>query len=248
MDLFYTPTQTIDLQRGVLAVEGEEFFHIAKVLRKKEGETLYLTDGQGLSVEAVISGIGKGTLSADIRCAEQVPRAGTSVTVALSLLKSQQRFDFFLEKATELGISNVVPMITSRTVVQLKPAKAESKLSRWRSVLRAASLQAGRHYFPIIEKPIGFNDVISLDGFDMKLIPWELSKNTMHASFAGKKVLFVIGGEGGFTSDEVEEARQKGCSDISFGNSVLRAETAGVFAVAAVRAQIIMHDDKEMWL
>ncbi len=244
MDLFYTPAHTIDLQRGELFVDGEEFFHIAKVLRKKEGETVYLTDGNGLSVEAVITKIGKGKLSAGIKSAGKVPQAATSVTVALSLLKSQQRFDFFLEKATELGISRVVPMITARTVAQVKAGKIESKLARWRSVLRSASLQAKRYYFPMIGTPLGFDDVLCLDGYDMKLIPYELSKNAAHASFAGKKVLFVIGGEGGFTNDEVAMARAQGCSDISFGNSILRAETAGVFAVAMVRSQIIMHGDR----
>ncbi len=248
MDLFYTPSHLIDLAAGALCVEGEEFFHMTKVLRKKEGEAVQLTDGEGLSIKAAITKIDKGVLSAAITATERVAPASTKVTVAMSLLKSSQRFDFFLEKATELGVTGIVPMISSRTVSQPKAEKVRYKLERWKKVLVSASRQTKRYHFPEISSSLSFDEVLRLDGYDLKMIPYESSETAPEASFIGRNVLFVIGGEGGFTRQEVEQARQKGFRELSFGHSILRAETAGVFAVAMVRSQLVSSEQPDEWM
>ncbi len=248
MDLFYTPSHLIDLARGTLCVEGEEFFHMAKVLRKKEGEAVHLTDGNGLSINAEVTNTNKRVLRAAITATERVVPASTKVTVAMSLLKSSQRFDFFLEKATELGVTGIVPMITGRTVSQPKAEKAANKLQRWKKVLVSASCQTKRYHFPEISSPLSFDEVLRLDGYDLKMIPYESSEAASEASFIGRNVLFVIGGEGGFTRQEIERARQKGFRELSFGHSILRAETAGVFAVAMVRSQLVSSEQPDEWM
>ncbi len=244
MDLFYTPPECIDLRAGMLVVEGEEFFHIVRVLRRREGDSIVVTDGCGLSVDGVIAAVGKGSLSASISSVRRIDPPSTRVTVAISLLKSAQRFDFFLEKAAELGVTAIIPMVTSRTVSQPRGEKIHRKAERWKKVLIAASQQSKRYYLPDISEPRSFSEVLSLEGYDEKLIPYESSIQSPAVSPAGKNVLFVIGGEGGFTEIEVQQARQAGFSDISFGTSILRAETAGIFAVAMVRAEMLSHPNQ----
>lgn len=248
MDLFFTPPHRIDLEKKTLSVEGSEFFHMVKVLRKREGEVVHLTDGEGLSIEAAITKIGRGDLTAAITAAERVMPEQTKVTVAMSLLKSSQRFDFFLEKAAELGVTGIVPVITGRTVVQPTAGRTGNKQQRWKKVLVSASLQSKRYHFPRITGPLRFEEVLRLEGYDMKLIPYESSNVKPGASFTGRNVLFIVGGEGGFTREEVKRARESGFTDISLGRSILRAETAGIFAVAMVRSHVVANDGPEKWM
>ena len=248
MDLFYTPSHCIDLVKGTLFVEGEEFFHMTKVLRKKEGEVIHLTDGQGLSIKADISKVNRGVLTASIITTERMAPAPTRVTVAMSLLKSSQRFDFFLEKATELGITGIVPMITGRTISQPKEGRVDNKLQRWKKVVVAASRQTKRYHLPEISRPLLFDEVLHLEGYDLKMMPYESSEAIPEASFTGRNVLFIVGGEGGFTKEEIERARKRGFHEISFGRTILRAETAGIFAVAMVRSRLVASERPDDWL
>jgi 16S rRNA (uracil1498-N3)-methyltransferase len=239
MELFYTLTENIDLDSGILTVDGDEFHHLVRVLRKKTGERILVTDGKGLRCEVTISDIGKSSFKGEILGYSHLDRPKTEVTVALSLLKAPQRFDLFLEKATELGVSSIIPMITARTISQPSSDKVQGKLNRWRTIMLSAARQSKRHYLPQLTEPLSCKKVMALQGFDLKLIPYELSEAAPGVHCSGKKILFLIGGEGGFTDGEVQEARTEGFHEISLGKSILRAETAGIFAVAFVRAQLL---------
>ena len=247
MELFYTSTENIDLDAGCLTVDGDEFHHLVRVLRKKAGEQILVTDGKGLRCEVSISDIGKTSFQGEIHGCSRVDRPNTSVTVALSLLKAPQRFELFLEKATELGVTSIIPMITARTISQPSTEKIQGKLNRWRTIMLSAARQSKRHYLPELTEPLSFKKVTALQGFDLKLIPYELSEAAPGVHCSGKNMLFLIGGEGGFTSGEVQEARTAGFCEISLGKSILRAETAGIFAVAFVRAQLLEEERME-WL
>ena len=174
-----------------------------------------------------------------------VYRPETGVTVALSLLKAPQRFELFLEKATELGVSTIIPMMTLRTVSQPTSERVQSRMNRWRTILLSAARQSKRYYLPHLDEPLLFKEVISLQGYDLKLIPYEVSEEAPRVHCAEKNTLFLIGGEGGFTAREVEEALQAGFMEISLGKTILRAETAGIFAVAFVRAQLLGEESRE---
>ena len=189
--------------------------------------------------------IGKKSLEGEILDHSVVERPNTSVTVAISLLKAPQRFELFLEKATELGVSSIIPMITARTVSQPTSERVQGRLGRWRTIVLSAARQSKRYYLPQLAEPLSFRQVTALEGYDLKLIPYEVSEKAPRVNCAGKKTLFLIGGEGGFTEKEVEDARQAGFSEISFGKTILRAETAGLFAVAFVRTQLLEKDCSE---
>lgn len=247
MELFYTTTGNIDFAAQTLVVEGDEFHHLVRVLRKKKGDQILVTDGNGLRCEVRISDIGKRSFKGEILgcCRFGLPK--TSVTVALSLLKAPQRFELFLEKATELGVSSIIPMITARTISQPSSERVQGKLNRWRTIMLSAARQSKRLYLPELSEPLSFKTVTALQGFDLKLIPYELSKEAPVVQCSGKKTLFLIGGEGGFTATEIQEARTAGFSEISLGKTTLRAETAGIFSVAFVRTQLLGGDCLE-WL
>jgi len=248
MELFYTAQEQIDLEARRLVVDGDEFHHLVRVLRKKVGEQILVSDGNGLRCEAIISEIGKRFLSAEILTATTLDRPKTAVTVAISLLKAPQRFDFFLEKATELGVSSIIPLLTARTISQPSSEKVQGKLNRWRTILLSAARQSKRFYLPQITEPLAFSNVLALQDFDLKLIPYEGSESAPpQVPCAGKKLLFLIGGEGGFTAGEVLAAEAAGCCPISLGSTILRAETAGIFAVAYVRSQLLK-ESREQWL
>lgn len=239
MELFYTSPENITLDAARLVIDGDEFHHLARVLRKKTGDLILVTDGNGSRCEVRIVDIGKKSLEGEILDHSVVERPDTGVTVALSLLKAPQRFELFLEKATELGVSTIIPMITARTVSQPTSERVQGRLKRWRTIVLSAARQSKRYYLPQLGEPLSFRQVIALQGYDLKVIPYEGSDEAPKVDCAGKNTLFMIGGEGGFTEKEVEDAREAGFREISFGKTILRAETAGIFAVAFVRTQLL---------
>jgi 16S rRNA (uracil1498-N3)-methyltransferase len=247
MELFYVPEGSVAASARSLMIEGDEFHHLSRVLRKKEGERIKVTDGSGLSVDIAITSIGKRSLEGEILGRSVVEQPATGVTVAISLLKAPARFDFFLEKATELGVSGVIPMMTRRTVSQPSRERFAGRMDRWRNILLSAARQSGRFHLPKLHEPLSFRDALALKGYDLRLIPYEGSGVVPELDFPGKKVLFLIGGEGGFTPGEVEAAKEAGFGEMSFGRTILRAESAGIFAVALVRARLLGGPPNE-WL
>ncbi|NTW51282.1 MAG: 16S rRNA (uracil(1498)-N(3))-methyltransferase, partial [Chlorobiaceae bacterium] len=236
MDLFYVSPDQLDLGKGRAVIDGDEFHHLARVLRKKEGECIPVTDGSGLSADLTIETIGKRSMEGSLRNCVLIPRPATRVAVAISLLKAPQRFDFFLEKATELGIDRIIPMTTHRTVSTPSSEKIERKVERWRNVVHSAARQCRRYHLPEVCQPVTFSGALRLDGYDIRLMPYESEQQFPQFDAAGKSVLFLVGGEGGFTDREVDDAVAAGFVPVSFGTTILRAETAGIFAVALVRA------------
>ncbi|MEI8031822.1 MAG: 16S rRNA (uracil(1498)-N(3))-methyltransferase [Chlorobiaceae bacterium] len=247
MELFYASPGNIDLDRSSLLIEGDEFHHMANVLRKKSGELIVVTDGNGLRCEATIGSVGKRSLEAEITAHAHVDRPTTGVTVALSMLKAPQRFELFLEKATELGVSSIIPMMTARTLAQPSSDRMQGRLKRWKTILLSAARQSKRLYLPELTEPMALKKVLALSGFDLRLIPWEGSLLPPGVQYAGKKTIFLIGPEGGFSDVEVQSARAAGFSEISLGRTTLRAETAGIFAVAMVRGELL-GEEQAAWL
>jgi 16S rRNA (uracil1498-N3)-methyltransferase len=243
VDLFYLLPDQVDPVNAKATVTGEEFHHLARVLRCQPGNVVPITDGAGFTAELLVESIGKHSLEGAIRNPRMEPPPETQVTVALSLLKLPQRFDFFLEKATELGVARIVPMITKRTVSTPDSGKIERKLERWRGIVHSAARQSRRYHLPRLSVPLAFSEALALGGYDLRLIAHESEERFPAFEPAGKKILFLVGGEGGFTDAEVANAADAGFTPLSFGASVLRAETAGIFAVALIRSMLLAEAD-----
>jgi 16S rRNA (uracil1498-N3)-methyltransferase len=234
MDYFFVDPK--DIHGSVALLRGEEFRHLSRVVRKKEGETIMLVDGADTSYRAIIRLVDRIHAECEIlETQKHVNEPRIDMTLAVSLLRNPARFDVLVEKATELGVRTIVPLLCERTVPK------SDKHSRLEKIALSAMKQCGRSYLPRIHPLTGFDDLLeeSLD-YSLRLIPHE---KTEQSQFIGsvlqhhsdlKSVLIVIGPEGGFTDREVALSGEKGFVPISLGPRRLRAETAAISALSWV--------------
>jgi 16S rRNA (uracil1498-N3)-methyltransferase len=231
MDYFYVSPG--EIHGGIAVIRGDEFKHLIRVVRKKEGEQIVLLDGEDNSYRVIIRSIGKDHAECEIlEKMQRLNEPAVEVTLAVSVLRNPARFDVLVEKATELGVRTIIPMVTERTI-----PKGE-KHSRLEKIALAAMKQCGRAYCPNILPLAPFEDVLSRAGqFSLRLLPHEQSSvttpiNTVLGKYAGaSSILVVVGPEGGFTEAEVAAAEQKGFLAVSLGPRRLRTETAAIAAV-----------------
>jgi 16S rRNA (uracil1498-N3)-methyltransferase len=153
--------------------------------------------------------------------------------------------DMIIQKCTELGIVKIVPVITERTIVQIKDKKAETKkIQRWQKVADSAAKQCKRGVIPKVTQPVSFEEMIhNLSTYDLKIIPYEQErkeglKNILSTNKEYKKVAIIIGPEGGFEQDEVIKAQNAGITSITLGPRILRTETAGFVALSILMYEI----------
>lgn len=235
-------------------LSGPEAFHLVKVLRRREGESVALFDGRGGRFEGLIERIHPdGTVTGTL-LALRVTAARRAVRLHLyqGLLKASH-WDYVLEKGTELGVWSFTPTLTPRTVVLLREAeRVKAKKERWERVLMAAAKQCGRVELPVLKDPTPFRDAVkACEGKGLMLLAWEgMSRATAHetlrpalqeadACFAGPlEVHLFVGPEGGFTEEEVELARSLGARAFGMGERILRAETAALAACALVQYEL----------
>ena len=228
-----------DVQDGTLVLRGEEAHHLVRVRRHRQGEVVEVIDGAGNWYQVRIESLGRDEVGARILDHQQGRgESPVRLTLAAALVKGQ-RFDFLIEKATELGVAELVPLLTERGVV--RPG-SEHKPARWDHLARAALKQCGRSRLPIITAPAGLGEVVGAgvgDGQQVLLaVPTggETLRSCLEARRAGR-VLLAVGPEGGFSPAEVAEARRQGARVFSWGNRVLRSETAGM-----VLAALVLHE------
>ncbi len=228
------------LKRRPVTLTGPQAHQLQRVLRLRPGETVILLDNSGLEYEAELTGYGPD--EARFRVAAGVPGRGEPrlrLTLYQAVLKGE-RFAWLLQKGTELGVSRFVPLICQRSVVEDRVAIA-GKRERWARIIQEAAEQSSRARLPDLAAPAAFADALRAgESSDvLRLIPWEAERSTglreALASHPGpKEVDLFIGPEGGFTEEEVALAVEHGIRPITLGPRILRAETAGLAAAAAV--------------
>jgi 16S rRNA (uracil1498-N3)-methyltransferase len=231
MDHFYVDPK--DIQGRTLVLRGDEQKHLVRVLRKKAGDRISATDGRDNSYNVVIRLLDRGFAECDIlETFNRINEPDVDVTLAVSLLRNPARFDFLVEKVTELGVRGIVPLLCERTVPK------HEKHSRLEKIALAALKQSGRSYLPTISPLTEFNEFArDADGYALRLIPHEgtdgsqfigeVLKNHTHAD----STLIAIGPEGGFSERELELARENEFIPVSLGPRRLRSETAAVLTV-----------------
>ena len=219
-----------DIAAGTAVVLDEDTSkHVVQVLRMQNSEQLQLTDGKGNLFTCEITDNNRK------RCALNVLQTSTNkpsskkISIAISLLKNNSRFEWFLEKATEIGVTEIIPLICERT------EKTAFKFERMKSILVSAMLQSQQCWLPQMGEPVKYKDFIAADNATQKFIAHCEDENNK-ASLASKlsipstSKLILIGPEGDFTKDEIELAIQNNFVPVSLGNTRLRTETAGIVA------------------
>lgn len=234
MDYFFVDPK--DIRDRVAIIRGEEYKHLARVVRKKEGERVMLVDGEDNSFEAVIRSMDRTHAECEIlEVNHHVNEPKIDVTLAVSLLRNPARFDVLVEKVTELGIRAIVPLHCERTVPR------SEKHARLEKIALSAMKQCGRSYLPKVHPLLDFETLLEEAGaHTLKLIPHEKTEQSQFISTVLRhhpnvdSALILIGPEGGFTEREIALAIEKGFVPVSLGPRRLRAETAAISAVSWV--------------
>ncbi len=232
MDYFYISPEKV--LHGVITIGGDESKHIVRVLRKKSGDRIYITDGNDTMYEAVITEFGKKDVQCEIAAIHRkYNEPSIEVTLAVSLLKNPARFDFLVEKTTELGVRTIIPLRCQRTIPR------SEKHDRLEKLALSAMKQCGRSWLPRVKEVQTFDELIGNSQHWMaKLIPHEKADPSQTISSELKhfddvrSFLIAIGPEGGFTEEETSNALKAGFKPVSLGMRRLRSETASIVAMA----------------
>ncbi len=221
----------VDLSAESLELTGREAHHLQRVLRMQPGESVWLFDGQGHEALAEIVAIDREAVRLQVtERREFTPATTLPVTIATGVPKGD-RFRWLIEKATELGVQRLVPLITQRSIVD----PGQGKLDKLRQTIVEACKQCGRTQLMELTEPVSWRDCLTTEfpGRDVWIAHPKGESATSQSLSATLPSLFLIGPEGGFTDSEVEEAINAGARRMQLGPRILRIETA-VVAVATL--------------
>lgn len=233
MRRFYAPSENIVGQ--IITLDADETKHLRDVLRLHEGEKISVFDGTGSDFLCEIEKIEK--LKTLLKIVENIPNfreSALNLTLAVALLKGE-KFDWVVQKACELGVSDIIPLITKRADVKIKDKKeSDKKLDRWQRISLEAAKQCGRSRLMQIEEAIDFKKFIESSS-GTRLLFSERNGEKFTEVKSAEKIVAIIGSEGGWEDAEIEFAREKGVQIITLGGRILRAETAGIVISALLQ-------------
>jgi 16S rRNA (uracil1498-N3)-methyltransferase len=223
--------------------------HLARVLRARSGNELILFNGDGREFAGAIESVRGSRVSASVGDGRQVDRESPLAITLVQCVPRGDRMDFIVQKATELGVARIVPVLSQRSVVRLDKGQAESKATHWRAVAVSACEQCGRNRLPTIEAAQPLLNYLgeSSPGTGPRLVLEPESATharTTVQNLGGAPDLAIvdaeiaIGPEGGFASDELEAFRVAGFSQIGLGPRMLRTETAAIATVVWLQARL----------
>ncbi len=228
-----------------IIITGNDVNHIKNVLRIKVGEHILVSDGQGMDYECSISELADDMVTAKI---EDVFKNSAELPVKITLFQGipkSDKLELIIQKAVELGVHEIVPVITKRTVVKIEEKKASKKLERYNGIAQSAGKQSGRGIIPEVKNFVSFKEALNMaKNLDMNIIPYEEARGMEYsrqviADIKGKKSLGIfIGPEGGFAKEEVDMAVEMGAKCITLGNRILRTETAGLATLSIIMFEI----------
>ena len=231
---FYAAPGAFASHPGNLTLASDESRHLRDVLRLQPGDEIYAFDGEGREFHCTINEINRDSAQLKV-IAEVEPARSESpleLTLAVALLKGE-KFDLVVQKATELGVTHIVPVTTKLADVHLRDESDKSKrVARWQKIAIEAAKQSGRAVVPKVAKPMAFRSVIQTttqsrlmfserDGQSLA----ELQKSFFQRPLS---ITAAVGSEGGWTDEEIAEAREAHWTIITLGGRTLRAETAAI--------------------
>ncbi|EAR15289.1 MULTISPECIES: 16S rRNA (uracil(1498)-N(3))-methyltransferase [Robiginitalea] len=229
MNYFYHPL--LDTSVNQFSFTPEESRHIVKVLRKKAGDQLHITNGKGyLFVAEILEANPERCMGKLLETRKFHPKM-YSLHVAVAPTKKTDRFEWFLEKATEIGIDRITPVICQRSERRKLP------MERMQRVVQEAMKQSLRTYLPELEEPVALREFLEREQPVLKFIAHCEEDEKMDLKrrvAADKDVIILIGPEGDFTHDEIQMACEKGFIPVSLGEYRLRTETAALVACTTV--------------
>jgi 16S rRNA (uracil1498-N3)-methyltransferase len=230
LPFFYIPSY--DPGNTEITLDEDNSRHIVQVLRMRPGAALQLTDGKGTLLTAAILDDHKKKCRVEIRATNSQPPRERPVSLAISLLKNASRFEWFLEKATEIGVSEIIPLLCEHTERQ------QARQDRLQNILVSAMLQSQQPWLPVLHPPTPIDQLIAGARHDQRFIahcleaprPTSSLPDALRQTRPASSQLILIGPEGDFSPKEVGSALEGQFIPVTLGNNRLRTETAGVVA------------------
>jgi 16S rRNA (uracil1498-N3)-methyltransferase len=238
MPRFYLPQPRIE--KGMLKIEGDEVRHIRKVLRLKRGDEIVVFNGSGKEYGGTIVEEGPSSVVIMIQnIFSSKTESQLEITLAQSLLKGD-KMDYLIQKATELGVKEIIPFFSSRSVPLLEKSRRLKRYHRWERIAVEASKQCGRGVVLKIEPLQDYSEILRTASPDsLRLILWEKEgvrlKEALERSKEKTKIFFIIGPEGGLSEEEVDQAKRNGFTPVTLGRRILRSETASLCLVSILQ-------------
>lgn len=235
---FVKPSQITD---GKVTITGADVNHMKNVLRMKPGEQAAISDGDGLRYLCKVESFTEKEVILKI---EDVEKDAVELSAKLYLfqgLPKGDKMELIIQKAVELGIYEMIPVVTKRTVVKLDEKKAAKKVQRWNAIAEGAAKQSGRSFVPEVHEVMTYEEALEYaQRLDVRLIPYEkasgmaVTRQAVESIRLEQSVGIFIGPEGGFEEAEVAQAEESGALPISLGRRILRTETAGLAVLSVL--------------
>lgn len=229
---FVTPEQ---VKGEYIYIDGSDVNHMKNVLRMKIGEQLEINDGNNCKYLGHIESMEDGGIQVLIEEELHVETELPSKIYLFQGLPKSDKMELIVQKAVELGVTEVIPVTTKRAVVKLDDKKKDKKVERWNSIATSAAKQSARGIMPIVSGVVTYKMAIErAKTMDVAIIPYELAegmaatRKLIEAIQPGESIAIFIGPEGGFEKEEIEMALEAGVTPITLGKRILRTETAGL--------------------
>ncbi len=226
---------SIPENKDLVKIKGESAHYITRVLRLKSGQDLILFNGSGSEWDAQIMKATKRQVDVKLLSKHSINLESPLDITLLQSISRSQRMDFVMQKATELGVKNIIPMTSQNTVVRLNESNVENKMKHWKKIIISAAEQSGRVKLPVVSNPKIFSQEL-LNEF--KNPQSYFLDTTGEDSFSSKKIsrtTLVVGPEGGFTNSEKTTAIECGYKIVKTGPRLLRSETAPIMAISILQ-------------
>jgi 16S rRNA (uracil1498-N3)-methyltransferase len=243
MQRYFVPKEQFD--ENTVRIQGDDAFHLQNVMRAKIGDQIIVADGTGEEALAEIVTLSKGTVEATYSQLIGSPgEALIQVWLAQALPKGD-KMETVIQKGTEIGAHRFIPFISDRTIVQYDHKKEAKRIERWARIAKEAAEQAHRGTIPAIEPVSSWRELLGMIAeVTIAFICYEkedalqfreyLQRLLVDSDHANIRILVIIGPEGGFTEEEIREAKAAGCRSISLGKRILRTETAAMVALSCI--------------
>lgn len=219
----------------LVQLEEAASHHLGKVLRMQSGRELILFNGAGGEYAAIIQEVSKKHVVVTI-AEHTADNRDSPLRLELAIgISRGERFEWVLQKATELGVSKITPLITERTEVKVGGERQEKIMDRWQHILISACEQCQRNLLPELSAPVQIDDWLSTVDADLRFVLHHRDSKTLPAGQKPQSVSLLIGPEGGLSESEIAQARAKNFDPLTLGPRVLRTETAPVAAISLVQ-------------
>lgn len=223
------------IKDGYIRIEGSDLKHLVSVLRCRKGDNFKVFDGSGREYTVEADEIKPDRLTARVIRTDCIDTEPSLPLILCQSIPKGQKMDFIVEKAVEIGVKEIQPLITSRSITSISP----QKLERWRKIAKSATQQSGRVKMTEIKEPVTFKNSLSLIkpgelGLLFCRSSGSLKKLLREKGKKSEKIFIFIGPEGDFTEEEISLAISRNLQAVSLGKRILRTETAGSVALAVI--------------